>query len=73
MAQWRKVLSVLPEDLGSILGMHVAVTTICTSSSKGSSTLVWPPPAPAIYVAHGHTSGQNTHTIKHEICFYLCL
>jgi hypothetical protein len=38
MAQWLRAYTVLPEDLRSIPSTHIRwLTTICNSSSRGSS------------------------------------
>jgi hypothetical protein len=43
MAQWLRALAALPEDLGWIPSTHMVATTICSSSSRGSDALFWPP------------------------------
>lgn len=54
MAQWLKVLSVLPEDW-FIPSTHIRwLTTSCDSTSRGSDSLIWSPQIP-IPVANIHT------------------
>jgi hypothetical protein len=40
MAQRLRTLTVLPEDLGLTPNTHMVATTVCNSSSKGSSVLI---------------------------------
>lgn len=71
MAQWFKALAVLSEEPHSSLGTHMVtweLTTDCSSSSRCSDILFWPPQAAGTYVVHIHTLRYNinTHTNKNK-------
>lgn len=60
MAQWLKVLAILPGDLSSIPTSGISQTTACISSSKGCSV------SGLLQYMHRHTC-LNTHV---SICTY---
>ena len=59
----RWLSGVLPEDAGSILSRQW-LTTISSSSSKGSDALFTPFQVPRVDMIHRHACRQNTHTHK---------
>lgn len=65
MAQWLGVLTVLPENLSSVLSIQTKrLTAVSNSSSKGSDTISWCPWALHSHV-HEHVHTQHTtHTQK---------
>lgn len=67
MAQWLGVLTVLPENLSSVLSIQTKrLTAVSNSSSKGSDTILWCPWALHSHV-HEHVHTQHTtHTHRRK-------
>jgi hypothetical protein len=59
-----RALAALSEDLGSRSSTHMAVHTVCNSSSRGSDALFWPPQEPGTHIvgAQSHMVAKQPHT-----------
>lgn len=55
IAQWLGTLDAIPNNPGKFLSTHIwRLTTICTSSFRGSNAVFWTPQATDTYVVHRH-------------------
>jgi len=70
MAQWLRTLAALPELCGSIPAPIGQFTTICTSSSKKSDALTWPPWTQHICSTQTHIQTKHPRVKNNEFIFY---